>query len=339
MMRPFLTQIATGGTLSRTDAAEAMHLLMRGEATPEAIGALLVGLAARGETVEELVGFTEVMRSYAIQPELHPDAIDLCGTGGDRTGTINISTAASLVVAGTGIPVAKHGNRSVSSLAGSADVLEALGVQVTLGKEGVEQVFAETGIAFLFAPYFHPALKHVMPVRRSLGVRTFFNILGPLCNPAGVKRQLVGAFSLDAARIMASILAETGTTHALVVHAADGLDEFSTASHTHVLEVRPNAVSERTFHPSDAGLPTYPLEALKGGTAEDNAHLLRDLLLGKPGPIRTAVLLNAAHAVLVSGRTSDLAEALSLCAESIDSGAAQDVLHRLTAASERAPRA
>lgn len=338
MMRSFLTQIATGGTLSREDAAEAMHLLMRGEASPEALGALLVGLAARGETVDELVGFTEVMRSYAVHANLHPEAIDLCGTGGDRTGTFNISTAASLVVAGTGIPVAKHGNRSVSSLAGSADVLEALGVQVTLGKEGVEQVFAETGIAFLFAPYFHPALKHVMPVRRSLGVRTFFNLLGPLCNPARVKRQLVGAFSLDAARMMASILAETGTTHALVVHAQDGLDEFSTATYTHVFEVRPNAVSERLFHPADAGLPTFPLEALKGGTAEDNAELLRALLDGQPGPIRTAVVLNAAHALLVSGKTSSLDEALALCAESLDSGSARDVLHRLTAASARAPR-
>ena len=216
-----------------------MHLLMRGEADPTEAAGLLMGLRARGETLDELVGFTRVMRQYAVHVDLDdPDAIDLCGTGGDSTGTVNISTGAALVCAGAGVTVAKHGNRSVSSKCGSADVLEALGVKVELGKAGVEHCLREVGIAFLFAPYFHPAMRFVMPVRRGLGVRTFFNILGPLCNPAGVRRQLVGAFSPTTAQTMASILAHLDARHIVAVHAADGMDEISLSAETDVFEYR-----------------------------------------------------------------------------------------------------
>ena len=337
-MKPFLTRIAAGEPLSDGEATEALETMMRGEASPEEMAAFLVGLAARGETLEELVAFARVMRQFAVPIACDdPDAIDLCGTGGDLSGTFNISTAAAFVCAGAGATVVKHGNRSVSSRSGSADVLEAMGLKVDLPAEGVAFCVAKTGFGFAFAPLFHPALRHVMPVRRALGVRTFFNIMGPLCNPAGVQRQIVGAFRADVALRMASILARTGTRHALTLHAEDGLDEVSLSGPTRLFEVRGENVSETQFAPEDAGFARQPPEALAGGTAAENARLILDVLGGAAGPPRDVVLLNAAHALVVSGRFATLADALEAAALSVDSGAALDVVRATRDASHIAP--
>lgn len=341
-MQPYLTALAEGRTLTQEEAEAAMHLMMRGEASPEQIAGLLMGLRARGETLDELVGFTRVMRQYAVPVRVDdPHAIDLCGTGGDRSGTFNISTAAAFVCAGAGVTVVKHGNRSVSSQAGSADVLEALGVVIDLGAEGVERCLEEVGIAFAFAPRFHPAMRHVMPVRRALGVRTFFNILGPLCNPAGVRRQLVGAFRPDVAATMAAILARLGAEHVVTVHAEDGLDELSLSAPTATYEYRRGDEAPRAgrVEPEALGLPRVPLEQLRGGDAEANARLLRRVLEGEAGPHRDVVLLSATYALYVSGRFGDDLEAcLEAARESIDSGAALARLEQLVEVSNRVAR-
>ena len=341
-MQPYLTALAEGRTLTQEEAEAAMHLMMRGEASPEQIAGLLMGLRARGETLDELVGFTRVMRQYAVPVRVDdPHAIDLCGTGGDCTGTFNISTAAAFVCAGAGVTVVKHGNRSVSSQAGSADVLEALGVAIDLGAEGVERCLEEVGIAFAFAPRFHPAMRHVMPVRRALGVRTFFNILGPLCNPAGVRRQLVGAFRPDVAATMAAILARLGAEHVVTVHTEDGLDELSLSAPTATYEYRRGDEAPRAgrVEPEALGLPRVPLEQLRGGDAEANARLLRRVLEGEAGPHRDVVLLNATYALYVSGRFGDDLEAcLEAVRESIDSGAALARLDQLVEVSNRLAR-
>lgn len=332
-MQPYLTALAEGRTLTQEEAEAAMHQMMRGEASPEQIAGLLMGLRARGETLDELVGFTRVMRQYAVPIRVEdPHAIDLCGTGGDRSGTFNISTAAAFVCAGAGVTVVKHGNRSVSSQAGSADVLEALGVAIDLDAEGVERCLEEVGIAFTFAPRFHPAMRYVMPVRRALGVRTFFNILGPLCNPAGVRRQLVGAFRSDVAAAMATILARLGAEHVITVHAEDGLDELSLSAPTALYEYRKGDAAPRVsrVEPERLGLPRVPLEQLRGGPAEVNARLLRQVLEGEASPHRHVVLLNATYALYVSGRFGDdLQVCLEAARESIDSGAALVRLERL----------
>ncbi|QXD15763.1 anthranilate phosphoribosyltransferase [Rhodocaloribacter litoris] len=335
-MKTFLRTIAEQGTLSREEAEAAMHLMMRGEAAPEEMAGLLLGLRARGETLDELAGFTRVMRAYAVPVVLDdPHAIDVVGTGGDGRGTFNISTAAAFVCAGAGVTVAKHGNRSVSSKCGSADVLAALGVRTELGKEGVERCLREAGIAFLFAPLFHPAVRHVMPVRRALGVRTFFNILGPLCNPAGVRRYLVGAFSEAVARQMAAILAHLGADYALTVHAADGLDELSLSAPTTVFAydaaraTGPDDIATWTVTPEAHGLARVPLEALAGGDAGENAALIRAVLDGRPGSHRDVVLLNAAYALLASGRFASLEACFEAARESLDSGAARARLDAL----------
>ncbi len=341
-MRQQLKILAEGGSLTREEAEDAMHLLMRGEAEPEETAALLMGLRARGETSDELTGFTAVMRAYAVQVALDdPHAIDLCGTGGDATGTFNISTAAAFVCAGAGVTVAKHGNRSVSSQCGSADVLEALGARVDLKKEGVEFCLKEAGMAFLFAPFFHPSMRHVMPVRRKLGVRTFFNILGPLANPAGVRRQLVGAFHPGVARQMADILGRLGAEHVMVVHAGDGLDEISLSAPTtaFVAGRDAGAPGEMRIEPRQCGIDEGPLDGLRGGTATDNAEIIRRVLAGTPGPALDVVLLNASFALLVSGRFSLLEEACKAARESIGSGAALRSLHRFIEVSREAPDA
>ncbi|WP_457653914.1 anthranilate phosphoribosyltransferase [Rhodocaloribacter sp.] len=343
-MKALLKILADGRTLTQTQAEEAMHAMMRGSASPEETAGLLMGLRARGETLDELTGFTRVMRAYAVPVAVDdPDALDIVGTGGDGSGTFNISTTAAFVCAGAGVTVAKHGNRSVSSKCGSADVLAALGVRAELGKEGVEYCLREAGIAFLFAPFFHPAMRHVMPVRRALGVRTFFNILGPLCNPAGVRRYLVGAFHEDVARMMAGILGRLGAKHAVTVHAEDGLDELSIAAPTTLFEHREPApgeaagITRRSVTPEAHGLPRAPLSALKGGDARENAALIRDVLAGRPGPRRDVVLLNAAYGLHASGRFDDLDACLEAARASIDTGAARAKLDALVEASNEAP--
>ncbi|OZC02617.1 anthranilate phosphoribosyltransferase [Rubricoccus marinus] len=336
-LKPILQSIAEGETLTQPQAESAMHLMLRGEASEAEIAGLLMGLRARGETIDELTGFTKVMREFAIPVDagdLNP--IDLCGTGGDHSGSFNISTAASFVAAGAGVPVAKHGNKGVSSSSGSADVLSALGVRADLDASGVERCLHETGIAFLFAPQFHPALKHVMPVRRALGVRTFFNILGPLCNPAGVKRQLIGAFSDETARMMAEILMRLGSEHVVVVYAHDGLDELSTTSPTTVYQTGSDAFDggllEQTVVPEKFGLARVSAAALQGGTPEENAEIVRSILGGVSGPQADIVLLNAAYALLASAEFKGLDNALEAARESIASGAALGKLDALVEA-------
>ncbi|GIV62505.1 MAG: anthranilate phosphoribosyltransferase [Rhodothermaceae bacterium] len=335
-MKLFLQKIAEGGTLTQEEAGAAMHSMMRGEAAPEEIAGLLMGLRARGETLDELTGFTRVMRAYAVPVRLEdPHAIDIVGTGGDGSGTFNISTAAALVCAGAGVTVAKHGNRSVSSKCGSADVLAALGIRTDLDAHGVERCLREAGIAFLFAPTFHPAVRHVMPVRRALGVRTFFNILGPLCNPAGVQRYLIGAFSRPVARQMIGILARLGATFALTVHADDGLDELSLAAPSTVFAydarqaAGPDDIATWTVTPEAHGFERVPLTALAGADADTNAALIRAVLDGRPGPHRDVVLLNAAYALLASGRFASLEACFEAARESLDRGAARARLDAL----------
>ncbi len=342
-MRKYLNILAAGGTLQSEEAEHAMRLLMEGASEPECTAAFLMGLRARGETLDELVAFAKIMRAFAIPVDTgDPDAIDLCGTGGDGADTFNISTAAAIVCAGAGVTVAKHGNRSVSSKCGSADVLEALGVKTALGKAGVEYCFEKAGVAFLFAPFFHPAMKHVAPVRKKLGVRTFFNILGPLCNPGGVRRQLTGAFDEQTAKTMAAILDRLDARHVLAVHARDGLDEVSLADETVAFEAQGDAAAatgptERILRPEDLGLARSSRQALKGGDRHENARIAREVLAGEPGPRRNVVVLNASHALWTSGKFDTLAACRNAAEDSIDSGKARDTLKRLAHASHNAP--
>lgn len=336
-LRTLLTPIAHGEYLTRDQAEAAMHAIMQGEPDATVLAGFLMGLRARGESVEELVGFTKVMREYAVSVECDPDAIDLCGTGGDGSGTFNISTAAAFVCAGAGVTVAKHGNRSVSSKCGSSDVLAALGVQTELRKEGVERCLDEAGIAFLFAPLFHPAMRHVMPVRRTLAARTFFNILGPLCNPARVRRQLVGAFSVDVARTMAEILLELEATKVVCVHSDDGLDEFSLAADASYFSFTAGdtsrAVATNRFTPASLGLARSQLSDLRGGDAKDNAAIIQNILRGEHGAPRDVVVLNAAFALSTTDNYDSIEAALAEAQESIDSGRALASLNKLVASS------
>ena len=341
-MDEHLQTIADGDPLSRPEAEAVMTEMMNGSARDEHIAALLMGLRTRGETLDELVGFTKTMREFAVSVDTDdPHAIDLCGTGGDGASTFNISTTASLVAAGAGVTVAKHGNRSVSSKSGSADVLEALGVQIDLEKEGVEHCLTEVGIAFLFAPFFHPAMRHVMPVRKSLGVRTFFNILGPLCNPAGVTRQIVGAFNTQTAQTMARILAQLDADHVITLHSEDGMDEVSVSAATTLFEYDASAQNpvprSREVSPEEYDVERSPASTLAGGTARENATILRNILSGDDrSPRRDVVVLNAAYALHVSDQFSDIDACLEAAEESIDSGAALDTLKSLANVSQKA---
>lgn len=349
-MNDLLNIVATGRSLTQEEAESAMHNIMRGDAEPEEMAGFLMGLRTRGESLNELVGFTRVMREYAVAVELDdPHAIDLCGTGGDSTGTFNISTGAALVCAGADVTVAKHGNRSVSSRCGSADVLEALGVNVELGKVGVERCLDRAGIAFMFAPLFHPAMKHVMPVRKKLGVRTFFNILGPLSNPANVKRQLIGAFDIETAHTMVNILEELNAKHVIAVHSDDGMDEVSLSAETSVFEYNDSdrmpggfeyigdvqlseelvSTKGRQVSPETFGMGRSSLDQLQGGTAEENARIITAILAGEEGPQRDVVVLNAAFALHVSGKIGQMDACLAAAQDSIDSGAASERLQRL----------
>jgi anthranilate phosphoribosyltransferase len=335
-----LQTIADGDPLTRPEAEAAMADMMNGSARDEHIAALLMGLRTRGETLDELVGFTKTMREFAVSVETDdPHAIDLCGTGGDGASTFNISTTASLIAAGAGVTVAKHGNRSVSSKSGSADVLETLGVQIDLEKEGVEHCLNEAGIAFLFAPFFHPAMRHVMPVRKSLGVRTFFNILGPLCNPAGVSRQIVGAFDTSTAQTMVRILAQLDADHVVTLHSEDGMDEVSVSAATTLFEYDASddnpVPRSHEISPEQHDLNRSPVTALEGGTAKENATILHNILSGEDqSPRRDVTVINAAYALHVSDQFSDLDACVEAAEESIDSGAALETLKRLVDVSQ-----
>ncbi len=339
-MHSILTSIAEGRTLSRADAERAMNILLEGTASSVEIAGFLLGLRSRGETIDELVGLTHAMREHAVPVSLPTEeALDIVGTGGDRSGTFNISTACAFVCAGAGVIVAKHGNKSVSSRSGSSDCLEKLGVQTNLGKAGVEYCLRQTGMAFIFAPLFHPALKHVMPVRKGLGVRTCFNILGPMCNPAGVRRYLIGAFSEDVAEAMAEILVTLGATHVIAVHAHDGLDEISLSGPTTVFTRFPGyeATRKTSISPFDYGMTPAPLESVIGGDAAANAQIVRDVLGAKTGAPRDIVTLNSGFALYAAGKVSTVVEGIAAAVESIVSGAAMDRLERLIDASHEAP--
>jgi anthranilate phosphoribosyltransferase len=333
-LHDFLARIAEGETLSRAEAAGLMNLLLEGDLDHLQTDALLIGMRSRGETVDELSGFVDAMRARMTRIEAPSGAIDVCGTGGDRSGTFNVSTTAALVCAGAGVPVAKHGNRSISSRSGSADVLEALGVRTDLTPEQAEQCLAEVGIAFLFAPTFHAAVRHVGPIRKGLAVRTAFNVLGPLCNPAGVTRQLVGAFSRDAAERMAHVLHQTGATRALTLSARDGLDEVSPAVPTDAFFVDADGVRETTLFPDRFGLDTTPLASIAGGSAEDNAQLLRDVLGGTPSAYLDTTLRNAAWGLWTSGRYDGPEEAFEAARSSVHQGHARSALQRLADATQ-----
>lgn len=333
-LRPLIGRAAEG-PLSREEAESAFMAIMEGDATPAQIGGFLMVLRTRGESVAEYAAAAAVMRAKCLKVRAPEGAIDIVGTGGDGKGTLNISTAAALVVAGAGVIVAKHGNRNLSSKSGAADALTELGINVMVGPEVVERALAEVGIAFMMAPMHHPATRHVMPARAELGTRTIFNILGPLTNPASVRHQLTGAYSRDVIVPMAETLRELGSDRAWLVHGADGTDEISIAGATHVAELRNGTVAEFEVHPEEAGLPEHPFEEIAGGSPAENAGALRGLLAGKKSAYRDAVLLNSAAALLVAGRAGDLLEGVAQARESIDSGAALDRTVRLAALTQR----
>lgn len=321
-LRPLIGK-AADRPLSRAEAEAAFGILFEGQATPAQIGGLLMAMRTRGETVDEYAAAAAVMRSKCNPVKAPAGAMDIVGTGGDGKGTLNISTATAFVVAGAGVPVAKHGNRNLSSKSGAADALGQMGIQVMVGPDVVEKALAEVGICFMMAPMHHPAMAHVGPVRAELGTRTIFNILGPLTNPAGVKRQLTGAFSRDLIRPMAETLGQLGSERAWLVHGSDGTDELTITGVSWVAALEEDGtIREVEIHPEDAGLPVHPFEAIVGGTPEENGRAFRALLGGEAGAYRDAVLLNAAAALVIAGRATDLREGTAKARESIDSGAA-----------------
>jgi anthranilate phosphoribosyltransferase len=331
--RVLLGSIAGGRQLTEEEIFEGLDRMTEGESTPAQMGAFLMGLRMRGETVDELTGAARLLRTRMLPVSAPADAVDIVGTGGDGLKTYNVSTCAALVAAGAGLVIAKHGNRSVSSLSGASDVLTALGVKIDLNPAQIADVIEKTGVAFLWAPMHHPAMKVWAPVRSELGLRTLFNLMGPICNPANVKRQVVGVFAAQWVEPIAEVLAKLGSRHAWVVHGRDGLDELSTTGPTLVAELKDGAVSTFEVTPEDAGLARASLDALKGGDAAVNAAALRDVLDGVAGAYRDIVLLNAGAALVVGGKADDLRAGVALAAKSIDSGAARAALERLIAAS------
>lgn len=335
-----LGRLAAGVHLNSSEAAAAMCDVLDGNATPAQIAAFVFGLRCKGETVEEMSGLVSAMldasERVVVADDLAPRLVDTCGTGGDRTGTINVSTIAALVVAGAGAPVCKHGGRAASSKAGSADVLEALGVVIDLGPVGVARCIEEVGLGFCFAPRYHPAMRHAVPVRRELGVATAFNFLGPLANPARVRRQVVGVGDPAMAEKMAGVLAGAGATDVIVVHGADGLDELSTTGPSTMYRWSGGELARSTVDPEALGLAPCRLEDLLGGDPDMNARFARDVLEGKPGARREIVALNAAAGLMAAGLAADLRSGLEMAFESIDSGAAAGRLERLVEVSGEA---
>ena len=333
--------------LTRIEAAAAMEAIMTGAATGAQIGAFLTALRMKGETVEELIGFAQVMRQKVVRIRARGDdvagmsgtdremLIDTCGTGGDATGTFNVSTATAFVVAGAGLRVAKHGNRSVSSLCGSADVVETLGINIELSPPKVARCVDEVGIGFLYAPLLHTAMKHVMAARREMGVRTVFNMLGPLTNPAGANAQVIGVYAAALTELLARALAELGTIRAFVVHGADGLDEISNTGESTIAEVHEGVVRTTRVRPEDFGMPRAAIGDLQGGDRQENADIIRRVLGGELGPRRDIVLMNAAAALVAGSKARDFKEGVGLAARSIDSGAAAGKLDALVTLSQR----
>ena len=340
MIREAIGKLVNGDHLDRAEAAAAMEEIFEGEATPSQIGAFLTALRIKGETVEEVAGLAQVMRDKATHVEIPADlgrpVVDTCGTGGDGSNTFNISTTTAFVVAGAGAVVAKHGNRAASSKCGSADVLEALGVNINLKPAQVTACLQEAGIGFMFAPLFHPSMKYAGPVRREIGIRTVFNILGPLTNPAGAKRQVLGVPSQGLAAKIAAVSRELGSEHTMVVNSADGLDEISVCAETYIYEVRAgeSEIKERVIRPEDFGIKRHPGEVLIGGNAQDNRAITLEILQGELTPQRDVVLLNAAAALLVAGVARDMRTGLEQAAASVDSGQALQRLKDLVRISQ-----
>jgi anthranilate phosphoribosyltransferase len=332
-IKGLIGQVASGATLSRETAYEAFDSMMSGEVTPSQIGALLMGLRMRGETVDEITGAVTAMRAKMLTVDAPVDAVDVVGTGGDASGSYNISTCAAFIVAGAGAPVAKHGNRALSSRSGAADVLTALGVRIDIPPETISACIRDASIGFMFAPSHHPAMKHVGPTRVELGTRTIFNLLGPLSNPAGVKRQMVGVFSRQWVEPLAHVLKNLGSVRAWVVHGSDGLDEITTSGPTAVAALEGGAVTTFEIAPEDVGLTRVKPDALKGGDAGHNAEALRAVLQGEKGAYRDIAVLNAAAALVVAGKAAALADGVKLAGHTIDSGAAEGALQRLIAVS------
>jgi anthranilate phosphoribosyltransferase len=332
-IKALIGQVASGAALSREAAFDAFESIMSGEVTPSQIGGLLMALRVRGETVEEITGAVTAMRAKMLGVKAPPNAIDVVGTGGDASGSFNISTCAAFIVAGAGVPVAKHGNRALSSRSGSADVLMALGVKIDIGPEAISECIRQAGIGFMFAPAHHPAMKHVGPTRVELGTRTIFNLLGPLSNPAGVTRQMVGVFSRQWIEPLAHVLKNLGSDRAYVVHGSDGLDEITTAGPTAVAALENGTVRCFEIVPEDVGLTRTKPETLRGGDAEANAKALKAVLEGTKGPYRDVAVLNAAAALVVAAKAKDLASGVALAQHSIDSGEAEASLGRLIAVS------
>ena len=330
-----LKRVAEGATLDARMSAQAFAAIISGEISPVRIAAFLTALAIRKPSADEIAGAAHAMRAAMRRVEAPAGAIDVCGTGGDGLGTLNITTATAFVVAACGVAVAKHGNRNMSSRSGAADVLEALGVRIDLEPAAAQAMLRDTNFCFLFAPAYHPAMKHVAPVRRELGFRTIFNLIGPLSNPAGAKRQLLGVFAREWLEPFAQVLAALGSEKAWIVHGSDGLDELTTTGVTHVAILENGMVSHREISPEEIGVPRATLSQLKGGDAKENAEAIRALLGGAKGAFHDIVLLNAAAALVVADKAGDLKSGASLAAEAIDSGRAGGVLARV--ASYRAP--
>ncbi len=327
--KALIGKVATGATLTHDEASGAFEQMFAGEATPSQMGALLMGLRVRGETVDEIAGAVSAMRSKMLRVAAPANAIDVVGTGGDASGSFNISTCAALIVAGAGVPVAKHGNRALSSRSGAADVLSALGVNINLSPEAVGRCIAEAGIGFMFAPAHHPAMKNVGPTRVELGTRTIFNLLGPLSNPAGVKRQMVGVFSKQWTTPLAQVLKNLGTERAWIVHGSDGLDEITTSGPTSVASLEDGKIKTFEISPDEFGLRKVKPEALRGGDAAENAQAVLNVLKGNASAFRDVALFNAAAALVVAGKAKDLKDGLHAAAHSVDSGEAEGKLDRL----------
>jgi anthranilate phosphoribosyltransferase len=334
MIKEAISALVSGRSLTADDAAHVMEEIMQGEATPAQFGAFVTALRLKGETVDEIVGLARTMKARAIPVIVDEPVVDTCGTGGDGSQTFNISTTAAFVAAGAGLKVAKHGNRAMSSQCGSADVLEALGVKIELSAEQVQRCLLEAGIGFMFAPSFHPAMKYAAIPRREIGIRTVFNILGPLTNPAGAKAQVLGVADDSLVEKMALALQYLGCNHALVVHGEDGLDEITTSGKTHVCEVKGNHIMNYTICPEKIGLVQSNADSLKGGSAKENAELLRSILSGAPGPQRDAVLMNTAAVLLAGDKVETLQRGVELAQKTIDSGEALNKLEQLIKVSQ-----
>ncbi|NLH79383.1 MAG: anthranilate phosphoribosyltransferase [Phyllobacteriaceae bacterium] len=328
-LKALIAKVATGASLTRAESRTAFDVMMSGSATPAQIGGFLMALRVRGETVDEIAGAVEVMREKMLRVAAPADAVDIVGTGGDGSGSWNVSTASAFVTAACGVPVAKHGNRALSSKSGAADVLMALGVKIDVAPEKITECIRETGVGFMFAPAHHSAMKHVGPARVELGTRTAFNLLGPLSNPAGVKRQMTGVFARAWVEPIAQALAALGSEAVWVVNGSDGLDEITVTGETHVAELKDGKITTFVVTPESVGLPRHPAEALKGGDAAHNAAALRALLEGRDGAYRDIVLMNAGAALVVAGRVHTLAEGVKRAAQAIEDGSARARLDAL----------